>query len=168
MQNGWFQAPKISLENRNVLLESPWIWVPERSKNSVRYFYVEFLILVKQFANLIWLFCFSKKLLFDKSTLIKRRICGVSEHYELLGCLKILSFTFQPQWLYVSVFFISSRLSKRIQKYSVMSCVFNQEWLAETIIPQSSSWVKPLKDQNIVLCCFCQCSFPLGNMGNER
>ena len=46
-----------------------------------------------------------------------------------------------------------------------MSCVFNQEWLDETINPQFSSWVKPLKDPNRVLCCFCQRSFALSNMG---
>ena len=150
------------LENRNVLLESPWIWVLERSGNPVRYFYVEFSILVKQFANLIWLLCFSKKL-FDKPTSIKGRICGMSEHYESLGCLIILSFTFQPQWLFVCVF----RLSKRIQKYSVTSCVFNQELLGKTINPQFSSWVKTLKDPNRVLCCYCQRAFALSNMGKR-
>ena len=41
----------MTLENRNVLLESPWIWVLEKSENPVSYFYVEFSILVKQFAK---------------------------------------------------------------------------------------------------------------------
>ena len=48
-----------------------------------------------------------------------------------------------------------------------MSCIFSPEWLAETINPQLSSWIKPLKDQNRVLCCFCQRSFPLNNMGKR-
>ena len=48
-----------------------------------------------------------------------------------------------------------------------MSCVFNQEWLDETINPQFSSWVKPLKDPNRVLCCFCQRSFALSNIGKR-
>ena len=43
---------------------------------------------------------------FDKPTSVKRRICGVPEHYESLGCLKILSFTFEPQWLFVCVCFL--------------------------------------------------------------
>ena len=104
---------------------------------------------------------------FDKSTSIKRRICGMSEHFESLGCLKILSFTFQPQWLFLSVFLISFRSSKGIQKYSVMSCVFNQECLDETINPQFSSRVKLLKDLNRVLCCFCQYLFALSNIGKQ-
>ena len=48
-----------------------------------------------------------------------------------------------------------------------MSCVFNQEWLDETINPQFSSWVKPLKDPSRVLCCFCQRSFALSNIGKR-
>ena len=48
-----------------------------------------------------------------------------------------------------------------------MSFVFNQEWLDETINPQFSSWVKPLKNPNRVLCCFCQRSFTLSNMGKR-
>ena len=63
-------------------------------------------------------------------------------------------------------FFISFRLGKRIQKYSVMSYVFNQEWLDETN-PQFSTWVKLLKDPIRVLCCLCQQSFALRNMGKR-
>ena len=48
-----------------------------------------------------------------------------------------------------------------------MSCVFNQEWLDETINPQFLSWIKPLKDPSRVLCCFCQQSFALSNMGKR-
>ena len=48
-----------------------------------------------------------------------------------------------------------------------MFCVFNQERLDETINPQFSSWVKRLKDPNRVLCCFCQRSFALSNMGKQ-
>ena len=48
-----------------------------------------------------------------------------------------------------------------------MSYVFNQEWLDETINPLFSSWVKPLEDPNRVLCCFCQWSFALSNMGKQ-
>ena len=48
-----------------------------------------------------------------------------------------------------------------------MSCVFNQGWLDEIINPQFSHWVKPLKDPNRVLCCFCQQSFALSNMGKR-
>ena len=64
-------------------------------------------------------------------------------------------------------FFKSFRLSKRIQKYSVMSCNFSQEWLDETINPKFSSCLKPLKDPNRVLCCFYQQSFALSNMGKR-
>ena len=67
----------------------------------------------------------------------------------------------------VCVFFVFFRLSKRTQKYSVMSFVFNQEWLDETINQQFSSWVKSLKDPIRVLCCFCQWSFALSNMGKR-
>ena len=48
-----------------------------------------------------------------------------------------------------------------------MSCVCNQEWLDETISPQFPSWVKPLKDPDRILCCFCQWSFALSNMGKR-
>ena len=48
-----------------------------------------------------------------------------------------------------------------------MSCVFNQGWLDEIINPQFSHWMKPLKDPNRVLCCFCQQSFALSNMGKR-
>ena len=52
-----------------------------------------------------WYGCFVfQKKLFDKPTSIKKRIYGLSEHYESLGCLEILSFTFQPQWLFECVF----------------------------------------------------------------
>ena len=67
----------------------------------------------------------------------------------------------------VCVFFIFFRLSKSTQKYSVMSFVFNQEWLDETINEQFSSWVRSLKDPIRVLCCFCQWSFALSNMGKR-
>ena len=48
-----------------------------------------------------------------------------------------------------------------------MSFVFNQEWLDETINEQFSSWVRSLKDPIRVLCCFCQWSFALSNMGKR-
>ena len=48
-----------------------------------------------------------------------------------------------------------------------MSYVFNQEWLDETINPQFSTWVKPLKDPIKVLCCLCQQSLALRNMGKQ-
>ena len=48
-----------------------------------------------------------------------------------------------------------------------MPCVFNQEWLDETLNSQFSSWIKPLKDRNRVLCCFCQRSLALSNMGKR-
>ena len=94
---------------------------------------------------------------------------------EFVASLNIMSYEVALKFFHIStsmticvcVFFISFRLSKRIQKYSVMSFVFNQEWLDETINPQFSSCVKPLKDPNIVLCYFCHQSFPLRNMGKR-
>ena len=102
----------------------------ERSGNPLRYFYVEFSILVKQFANLIWL-----------------QTCLKNQHRlkrEFVACLNIRVIRLpQNSFFYIStsvticvcVFLISFRLSKRIQKYCVMFCVFNQEWLGETINP---------------------------------
>ena len=74
---------KTGMFSLNLLEFGCWKWVGAEG--------VEFVILLKQFANLIWLLCFRKKLLFDRPASIKGRICRVPEHYESLGCLKILS-----------------------------------------------------------------------------
>ena len=92
----------MSLENRNVHGRNE----TEMSGNPVRYFYVEFLILIKQFANLIRLFCFSKKPLTNQHRLKGEFVASLNITSYEVALKFFLSHFNLNDYLCVCVFYI--------------------------------------------------------------